>query len=439
VLKLVKDKIKEKLEFFIDWGLNVFSLRKVADLPQYEAEHDGTKYKIDVEWVQMMEATDKDHLNFLKIFFNSMMRSLRFEQIGPKTFNPAKAHSLDAHNVQVWPGFDTRMIMKERGALLSVDVAFKVVRTDTLLDYVSQLRDKADQQGKDWQAAINDAIVGATVVTKYNKKTYKIERVEFNMSPETTFDKNGTAVSYMEYYKTRYNESVSDVNQPLLINKDRKTGNEVALIPELCQLTGLTDQMRTDFRLMKDLAQIVHTNAEKKVQECSNLFQTFAENEKCKEKSKAWHIKFQDVPAQLAGYKYDAGNLVLGPTSSGAPNKVDIEKSARELDRRTQAKMFSQPAMNKWGIFHGDRDAQIANQFKSAMKQCLDQVSFEHADPAVYAVKPGMKSDAWIRELQKQLNDGIQMVVLLLPGAKGKCALYDDVKRFLLTEYPIPS
>lgn len=268
VLKLVKDKIREKLEFFIDWGLNVFSLRKVADLPQYEAEHDGTKYKIDIEWVQLMEATDKDHLNFLKIFFNSMMRSLRFEQIGPKVFNPAKAHSLDAHNVRVWPGFDTRMIMKERGALLSVDVAFKVVRTDTVLDYISQLRDKADQKGKDWQAAINEAIVGSTVVTKYNQKTYKIERVEFNMSPETTFDKNGTAVSYMEYYKTRYNESVSDVNQPLLINKDRKTGNEVALIPELCQLTGLTDQMRTDFRLMKDLAQIVHTNAEKKVQEC---------------------------------------------------------------------------------------------------------------------------------------------------------------------------
>lgn len=130
------------------------------------------------------------------------------------------------------------------------------------------MRDKADQKGKDWQAAINEAIVGSTVVTKYNQKTYKIERVEFNMSPETTFDKNGTQVSYMEYYKTRYNESVSDVNQPLLINKDRKTGNEVALIPELCQLTGLTDQMRTDFRLMKDLAQIVHTNAEKKVQEC---------------------------------------------------------------------------------------------------------------------------------------------------------------------------
>jgi len=28
---------------------------------------------------------------------------------------------------------------------------------------------------------------------------------------------------------------------------------------------------------------------------------------------------------------------------------------------------------------------------------------------------------------------------LLLPGQKGRCNLYDEVKKFLLTEYPIPS
>ena len=91
----------------------------------------------------------------------------------------------------------------------------------------------------------------------------------------------------------------------------------------------------------------------------------------------------------------------MGPTAAGAPNKVDIEKSGRELDRRVSAKMFTQPAMNKWGIFHGDRDAQVANQFKSSISQILKQVSFDFAEPAVYAVKPGMKSDAWIKELKK--------------------------------------
>ena len=54
-------------------------------------------------------------------------------------------------------------------------------------------------------------------------------------------------------------------------------------------------------------------------------------------------------------------------------------------------------------------------------------------------VKPGMRVDAWIKTLKEQLNEGVQMVVLLLPGSKGRCNLYDDVKKFLLTEFPIPS
>lgn len=366
--------MKEKLEFFIDWGTCIYSLRKCADLPVYEAEHEGAKFKVTIEWVQEVEPTDRDHLVFLKIFFNSMMRGLKFETIGPKSFNSAKAHSLAAHNIKVWPGFDARILMKERGALLNVDVAFKVVRTDSVLNYISELREKAERArgGGDWKEAIEAALVGATVVTRYNQKTYRIERIDYSMSPDTTFDKQGTQVSYKEYYKTRYNENIGDPNQPLLINKDRKTGNEVALIPELCQLTGLTDSMRADFRLMKDLAQIVHTNADKKVQECKNLFSTFAANEKCREKQKQWHLKFVDTPAQLQGWKYDAGNLVMGATASGAPNSFDIERSARELDRKIQAKMFTQPALKTWGIFHGDRDAQVANQFKSTLKQCLD-------------------------------------------------------------------
>lgn len=95
--------------------------------------------------------------------------------------------------------------------------------------------------------------------------------------------------------------------------------------------------------------------------------------------------------------------------------------------------------MKTWGIFHGDRDAQIASQFKSTMKQCLDQCGYPDSEPNVCAVRGGMRPDGWIKALKEQLNEGVQMVVLILPGSKGRCTLYDDVKKFLLTEFPIPS
>jgi hypothetical protein len=54
-------------------------------------------------------------------------------------------------------------------------------------------------------------------------------------------------------------------------------------------------------------------------------------------------------------------------------------------------------------------------------------------------VKGGMNAGAWCRELKNKLNNNVQAVVLLLPGAKGRNNLYDEIKRFLLTEFPVPS
>jgi aubergine-like protein len=131
-----------------------------------ETEHEGTKYKVAIEWVQLMEKTDRDHLGFLKIFFNSLMRGLRFETIGRKSFNSAKAHSLAAHKIKVWPGFDARLIMKETGVLLNIDVCFKVVRQDSVLAYMNDLKSKMEQKGGDYQAELQEALKGTTVVTR---------------------------------------------------------------------------------------------------------------------------------------------------------------------------------------------------------------------------------------------------------------------------------
>jgi hypothetical protein len=50
-----------------------------------------------------------------------------------------------------------------------------------------------------------------------------------------------------------------------------------------------------------------------------------------------------------------------------------------------------------------------------------------------------MNAGAWCRELKNKLNNNVQAVVLLLPGAKGRNNLYDEIKRFLLAEFPVPS
>ncbi len=60
----------------------------------------------------------------------------------------------------------------------------------------------------------------------------------------------------MEYYRQRYNLPIKNLSQPLLVSmpkeRDRRGGSNdpIVLVPETCQMTGLTDEQRSNFHLM---------------------------------------------------------------------------------------------------------------------------------------------------------------------------------------------
>lgn len=107
---------------------------------------------------------------------------------------------------------------------------------------------------------MNELLKFKSVVTTYgnNKHTYEIESIDFTKSPLDTFvmgkGEAAKTVTFQEYYKEKYGVTLKDCAQPLIITKDRRTGKEIVLIPELCNMTGMTDEMRANFNLMKDLA-----------------------------------------------------------------------------------------------------------------------------------------------------------------------------------------
>lgn len=108
-----------------------------------------------------------------------------------------------------------------------------------------------------YKADISKALLGSVVITRYNNKTYRIDDIDFSQSPLSKFKCVDREVSYVEYYKTNYSLDIRDTKQPLLIShverriagKREKETQSMCLIPELCYLTGLTDQQRADFKV----------------------------------------------------------------------------------------------------------------------------------------------------------------------------------------------
>lgn len=61
------------------------------------------------------------------------------------------------------------------------------------------------------------------------------------------------------------------MNQPLLVSKNIRNGQEIYLVPEICEMTGLTDANRANFTLMRDLGKVLHKSAQQRISDASSL------------------------------------------------------------------------------------------------------------------------------------------------------------------------
>lgn len=106
-------------------------------------------------------------------------------------------------------------------------------------------------------------MLGVVVLTDYNNNTYRVDDIDYDVSPESTFKKkDGTDISYCTYYQEKYGITIRDMHQPLLVSKsrprDRRAGQAetVYLIPELCRSTGIVLLHTSDglLRALKNLS-----------------------------------------------------------------------------------------------------------------------------------------------------------------------------------------
>lgn len=71
------------------------------------------------------------------------------------------------------------------------------MRSETVLDIMRRIK----TENRDFKEAAQKALLGMTVLTKYNNKTYRIDEISFDVSPTHTFKMRDADVSYIDYYK----------------------------------------------------------------------------------------------------------------------------------------------------------------------------------------------------------------------------------------------
>jgi aubergine-like protein len=108
------------------------------------------------------------------------------------------------------------------------------------------------------------------------------------------------------------------------------------------------------------------------------------------------------------------------------------------IDRKVQQPMLRQPALQDIKVICNTRDNDMAKVFMDNIYQACQTFKYDMNRPDVVTVNSNNFRD-WENAIKSKTSPQTRLVVLILSGPKGKGTNYNELKRLLKTEIPIPS
>lgn len=374
-------------------------------------------------------------MQVFNLLYRRSLRFLNLQQIGRNYFDMNRALPVSGFNLKVIPGILSTIYPSANGLLYNTDIIFRTLHTDTVLDFIYR---KQHDSPNDYRTIVERELVGRIVMTNYNNRTFMVTSVNWAMNPNDGFERTSATgkakrVTFAKYFKEQYDVTVTDMKQPLLCCHRRRQNKDEYYLPELCCMTGMTDDMRKDFRLMRSLKQMSILDPEPRLKRVLQSVQQFASNEEFQGSLAVWSFNMKRDPLKIPGRVLPAPSIMFGQN-----RKKDFHDpgSAGEWVIRNDPLMRI-PQLGEWVMIAPPRADMEVNRFTEILMQVARPLGLNINRPVV-DVAAADTENAYIESLRKMVKAGrTQLVIVILDsGAK---QIYDRVKKFLCLETPIPS
>lgn len=358
-----------------------------------------------------------------------LLKKLRLKQIGAKLFDPSKYQTMDMF--EVWPGFASVLAFASGKCYLNVDIASKIITNVNVLDLMNRLKQRASH---DLEAVLAKELIGKSVMTVYNRRFYRVDRIAFDKTPSCTIDlHDGTSKSFLEYYLEKYKRKIEVVDQPMLVNIDRKTSQEIFLVPELCVITGLSDEQRANRNLMIELDKIIKPDPGQRLNRTKDLVDVLQQNEATRSLLNLWNLQIESTPMKVPGSKIDAGRLLMGGQRS-----IDIENS-QNLDRDIQGKFYQSKNFKTLAVFYPRMCTNEYNTLRDMTQNIFGQLQINCDEFKGVEIQDFRNFEQVKGAAFATLNPNVTACIWILPGNKKNGTHYDKLKRLLINTLPVPS
>ncbi|XP_048752927.1 piwi-like protein 1 isoform X2 [Ostrea edulis] len=398
---------------------------------------DSAQIRITITRTNELPPSSPQVMQVYNIIFRRVLATIDMKQIGRNYFNPSLSVDIPQHKLSVMPGFVTAIAKHEYDTLLCADISHKITRSDTLLDMMYNLYNQ--NRGDSFYDDCVRMFVGSIVLTRYNNKTYRVDDFDWDKRPDFSFKlRNDVSITLAEYYKKNYNITVTDMNQPLLVSRPKKKDirmgrtEPIYLLPELCTLTGLTDEARADFNVMKDVGAHTRVPPEGRNRTLQGFIDQINKNEKVQAEMGGWGLKFSRTLLNL--------NARIAPREK-VMQKGGVELSYRQEDadwgRDMRGKQLITPVnLENWVILFIRRNSAQAQDLVQTLSRVGPPMGMNIATPTACEL-PDDRTDSFLGAMKDHVTPETQLAVIVLPTNRKD--RYDAIKKFCCVDHPVPS
>ncbi|EFX88764.1 Piwi/Aubergine-like protein [Daphnia pulex] len=395
---------------------------------------DNSDVAIHLRLVGEIHKEDAAYTTVMNIILRRCLGMLNLTLWKRDYYDPAAATEIPQHFLNIWPGYVTTIRHHEEGFLLGVEIIHRVLRRDSALDVMNKIRQASDQ----FEAMCSAELVGKVVMTHYNKRTYRIDDIDFTKNANSTFHlrKEDRDISYLEYYKTRYNIEVRQPSQPLLVSRptrrDANRGDDqpIFLIPELCGMTGLTDDQKKNFTLMKDVGNITRVMPDKRVESLMRFRKRLADNPEIQRELNSWGLNFAGDIVRINARVIPPQTIQQGGNSFTTPDG----DWSRNIQR---SKMCITVELRDWALFTPSSMTQEVKPFIQMVQNVGRGQGFDIPDPVVSQMQMDRTSN-YVDAIRNECRQkGFSLIFCVLRSARADT--YSSIKKLTCAEFGIPS
>jgi len=416
-------------------GNLLYTPLKLTELEYHVVTRREENVRIGLVLTQEVAQGSDQFIQVANIIMNEIAsRHMGLERIKRDYFNPSKSITIPQHKIELYPGYEFSIRRYSHNVLLGLDIKHKIIRTDTALEFMNSIM----QRSRGNQSEITKELVGSIVMTKYNNKTYRVDDVDFGTKPSDEVELKSGRISYIDYYKKNYEIIIKDSNQPLLIHRSKTKiqGNtverQIHLVPEVCYMTGLTDNMRSDYRIMQDLAQYTRQDPDKRHKALLGFKESIMESTEAVSLLNSWGLEMSQGILDVTGRQQPPENILI---KNGGTFPCDSKKESFDNITRKNFVISSAEINDSFTVICTMKDNQAATTFLETVAKVGPACGINIRGGNVVTIKSDRAED-YITAIRTNDADP-KIVVCLVPNNKKD--RYDAIKKHCCIDQPLPS